>query len=198
MFTFDYVASLGPHCLPAMQARHVFARIECLTTPFSYQITPETSVIAYFDADFKGVFDQSDLTLTDAGIAHRRLHTVHPHEFPNGILSYHQARSRHDHLCEKMRLILRRPGTGILFLIANAPPEDCERLRSAITRFAPTLAFHILSVPSRALIEEWDRPLCEWSMALDDAKRRWRRRGLVAEAHRQTERLLTHVRRLSF
>jgi hypothetical protein len=86
---------------------------------FDWQITPFEAVLAYLEADFKGVFEREDLQWSPEGsgeVEHRRLKTRHPHDFKavDGVcderaidLQYEAARGKFEHLAAKFRLLLQ-------------------------------------------------------------------------------------------
>jgi hypothetical protein len=198
-FVFDYVVSLGPSCLPGLQARKFFPRHQRLNNPFTSQYTPTDALIAYFDSDFRGMFERDDLYVRDQDgfIGNRRYGTFHPHEFPEGLDSYDTARSRHEHLCAKLRTMIDRPDAALLFVTYAAGEREIE-IEDAIRRRAPNLAFRLLNIPHPhpGHVDLWRVPQPEWQEAFSMAKRQWGPRSLTGHARQQLRRFASHISQL--
>lgn len=195
-FVFDHIVSLGPSCLPGLQARKFFPRHQRLNSPFASQYTPIDALIVYFDSDFSGMLERDDLYVRDQDgfIGNRRYGTFHPHEFPDGLSSYDTARSRHDHLCAKLRSMLDRHDATLLF-VTYAAGDRVVEIEDAIRRRAPGLAFRLLNIPHGHPnhVDLWRIPQPEWQEAFSLAKRLWGPQSLAEHARQQLRRFASHI-----
>jgi hypothetical protein len=168
-FRYNTVLSLGPTCLPAMQARQVFDRLLFQNGPFNYQISPMSAVTSYLRDGLAGTMERADLSVDADGLVRNdRYGTCHPHEFPEGLGSFEAAKSRHDYLCAKLRRLLADPTSRILFLSGHDDPAIIDR---AIREAYPKLRFRLLTVVSSAPQAVWHEPVAEWHDALRQAER---------------------------
>ncbi len=113
---------------------------------FDWQITPAEAVADYLEADFAGVFERADLAVSpDWEVIHRRLHTRHPHDFhasdPAAGLTtadldaqYAAARGRFEHLAERFRHLLRRPGRFLYVLSRWPDAHTAGRILASLSR----------------------------------------------------------------
>ena len=124
---------------------------------FDWQITPFEAVIAYLEHDFRGVFEREDLTVSADGAeaVHRILHTRHPHEFksPAGPLTeamidraYADARAKFDHLAERFRQLLGRPGPYLYVFRQIRIYDDAVKLAALLAARSPQHRFRLLFV----------------------------------------------------
>jgi hypothetical protein len=198
-FRYDYVVSLGPDCQAATQSKKFFPRAQCETVPMSYQVTPIKAIVAYFERDFRGMFERDDLQIgQNGGARNLRYGTQHPYEFPNGAASYSDARARHDYLCSKMRTILAS-GKCVLFLLGSDRRDELDKIEDAIRTHYPNLEFRIVAARSPRPNTVWSHVrLPEWEAASSAAKKKWSHSGLVFGLKIQSQRLAHHIRALRF
>jgi hypothetical protein len=131
---------------------------------FDWQITPFAAVLEYLERDFQGVFEREDLFLNaDGEVEHRRLHTVHPHDFkPIGGLTealvdqgYAQARSKFDHLARKFLEHLEQPGPFLYVFREVRIYDEAVRLIELLKRRNRAHDFKILFVGYPGETDQW-------------------------------------------
>jgi hypothetical protein len=118
------------------------------------------ALLAYFRADFRGLFELEELVIgEDKNVHHVRLGTIHPHEFgePNSMTSrdeliarYPVARQRHDYLAGKFRDLLSLRGERVLYVLSTFPSEpETDELLGHLAR-DPAHDFHLLMIAANA------------------------------------------------
>ena len=123
---------------------------------FDFQITPFSSVCAYLEQDFRGVFEREDLFVdpATAHVTHRTLATSHPHDFepPEGGATlaliddeYAAARSKFDYLADRFRRHLLAPGRFLYVFMEMRAAGEAERLLGLLSR-APAHEAYLLMV----------------------------------------------------
>ena len=124
---------------------------------FDWQITPFTAVLEYLERDFEGVFEREDLFLNANGeVEHRRLHTVHPHDFKPHLAmdeaaldrGYADARAKFEHLAGKFRGHLERPGPFLYVVREIRILDEALRLSELLRHRNRGHAFKLLFVGS--------------------------------------------------
>lgn len=167
--TFDQVISLGPDCLPAMQAQHYFSRDRFSGGLFNFQVTPLIALRAYFAQDFHGMLERDHLAYVDGTVCNTKFGTAHPHQFLNGLEhDYATARKRHDYLCTKMRRLLNagRP----LLVITHSPDVSAGRrdVGEILRTYNPRLDFELICVPDVVRDQKlWRSQVPIWKEAFD-------------------------------
>jgi hypothetical protein len=116
---------------------------------FDWQITPFEAVLAYLEADFRGVFEREDLVWAADGsgeVEHRRLKTRHPHDFKpvDGAhdgraidLQYEAARAKFEHLAGKFRDLIRQKGAQLFVFRQIRIYDDAVRLLELLNHDGP-------------------------------------------------------------
>lgn len=171
--SFDHVVSLGPDCLPAMQAQQYFPRDLFSGGLFNFQITPLPSLREYFARDFHGMLERADLRCVNGAVQNMKFGTVHPHQFLNGIdQGYAAARERHDYLCAKMRRLLNVPRPVLLITHSHDISATGKEVDAMLRAYNPHLDYQLICVPDAVRDQQlWSNLLPLWQTAFDDAQR---------------------------
>jgi hypothetical protein len=130
---------------------------------FDFQVTPFSAVCNYLERDFEGVFEREDLFVDPATghVTHCTLWTSHPHDLcppeggaDEGLIDreYAGARAKFEHLAERFRRHLERPGRFLYVFMEYRAAHEAETLLRLLSRHEGHLA-HLLLVdaPERAM-----------------------------------------------
>ncbi|MBS0240313.1 MAG: hypothetical protein JSR89_18010 [Proteobacteria bacterium] len=206
MRKFKHVVSLGPTCLPAMQAKRYFDRSVFQSGPFNYQITPLAALRHYFENDFNVMIDRRDLIVDevvcngklDKIVCNTKLGTLHPHQYTRGIdADFENERSRHGYLCEKLRGILNG-GDGIIFVTcADDPNLATSEISEILDAYDPDIVYKIVCLPKPSTTAGWNSRLAHWMRAFDEVTSSVAVDPLES-VKSQFRRLAKHVRELRF
>lgn len=162
--TFHRVVGLGQMCRAKYNIERKWierrtslrATTDCLTrTVFDWQITPYPALLEYFRRDFQGLFELEDLGMLDGRVVNQRYGTLHRHDFPDNpdlAKHYAAARARHDHLCNKTRVVMTTPIATLFIRYGALSPDEQRGLHDAIADMRRGQPFAL------ALIDDDDQP----------------------------------------
>ena len=146
---YDHVISLGRGCQPAYQIRRILG-IET-AYPFDWILTTDLGLLALIETRLDGFFSRDRLGVAKNGlIVDLPTETQFAHEFPTGTdfdSRYEMNAGRFEMLAHRWNELLNSK-QRILFVRQHAWIPDrrgsAQKLRAAIKRQAPALAFTIL------------------------------------------------------
>lgn len=148
---FQQITGLGPTCRSKFQIKRFYGKHIAKRGVFDGQITPESALVFYLKADFRGVFERSDLVIDENGVVtNSRTGTKHPHEFPKNATEedlhshYWMARRKHDDRCSATRSSLTNKVASLLVLGAPVSVETRLAIADYIASASPRKRYLII------------------------------------------------------
>ncbi|MCA0279445.1 MAG: hypothetical protein LCH86_25910 [Proteobacteria bacterium] len=170
---FQQVVGLGLYCRAKHQIQRAYGRHVSPRGVLDWQITPEAALLAYFENEFREMYELADLAINEDGVVvNTKYETMHFHDFPGGMTEsrlqeyYPEARAMHDKWCSVTYGAIRNRETTLFVLCGDISEETIRAIDGHIRRLNPAKQFHILEEPLEGRGGEWMGDDAVWAQHL--------------------------------